>query len=264
MIQDYDNLLITRDWPLIDGNPKNHILQQRREGALKKLNHYGQSLDVMMHLIVHEEQANILDVACGTGFRVLELANQGYMVTGLEIDPNLCQLTNQAAVNFGLKARSICGDACRIPFDDESFDVVMSSSFFEHVYDVDLALQEQIRVLRPGGLLIIEDGNLLSPFELLNLLVLYPVRTKGQYGGFKWLFTKGQVKQNLYGYLPLGRDEDVHTMWWWKRKLQTVKDLQIIEVATMGKYIKRSLPFLPYPFYGPCLAVARKVGSASF
>lgn len=265
MTQDYDDLLITRDWPLIDDNPKNHVLQRRRQIALNKLGQYKQRLDVMTHLIGLAQQTMVLDVACGTGFRVLELAIRGYHTTGLEIDPDLCQLTNQAARQFGLQARSVCGDACRIPFESGSFGVVMSSNFFEHVYDIDLALQEQIRILRPGGLLIIEDGNLLSPFEWLNLMVFRPIRTKKWYSGFKWLLTKGKVRQSLYGYLPLGRDEDFKTMWWWKRKLRKIESLQIIEVATAGKYVKGKyvklfLPPMLYPFYGSCLAIARKIG----
>lgn len=134
------DLLITHDWPLIDGNPKNHVLQRRRSIALNKLNQYKQRLDVVTCLIGLAQQTTVLDVACDTGFRVLELAIRGYHTTGLEIDPDLCQLTNQAAAQFGLQARLFCSDACQILFDNETFDIVMSSNFFAHVYDVDLAL----------------------------------------------------------------------------------------------------------------------------
>ena len=99
----------------------------------------------------------------GTGFRVLELAHHGHTAIGVDIDPNLCRLANGAATQFGVPATLVCGDACRVPLADASFDVVMSNSFFEHVYDVDVALSEQLRLLKPGGLLIIEDGNLLEP-----------------------------------------------------------------------------------------------------
>ena len=204
-------------------------------------------------------QARVLDIACGTGFMMLELSNIGFRTTGLEIDLNLCEITKDTASHFGLKTQSICGDACAIPLEDESFDVVRSSSFFEHVYDVDLALQEQIRVLRKGGLLIIEDGNMLNPKTLINLLIFYPIRTKGKHGGLKWLFTKTKVHRNLYGYLPLGRDEDVKTVWWWRRKLRYIKSLRPVEMITSAKYLHSRFPRVLHPFIGGCLILAEKV-----
>ena len=189
---------------------------------------------------------------------MLELSNLNFQITGLEIDPNLCEITKKTAVQLGLNAQSICSDACAIPFEEGSFDVVRSSSFFEHVYDVDLALREQIRVLRKGGLLIIEDGNMLNPRTLIDLLIFYPIRTKGKHGGLKWLFGKTKVYSNLYGYLPLGRDEDVKTIWWWRRKLRQIKSLSTIEVTTSARYLHRSFPRMLHAFIGGCFIVAEK------
>ena len=255
----HNDLLITRDWPLDPNNPKSPVLRRRRDRALANLANYQQDLDMITTLVGPNKNICILDVACGTGFRVLELANRGYCSAGLEIDPNLCDLADAAAGCFGLGARMFCGDACHIPVDSGSFDVVVSSNFFEHVYDVDSALYEQVRVLRKGGLLIVEDGNLLNPALVFDLLFLYPKRTQGEFGGLKWLLTKSQVKENLYGYLPLGRDEDVKTLWWWRRKLERLPNLQVVESTTTEKYVKGWLPVWLSPFRGSCLAVARKV-----
>jgi ubiquinone/menaquinone biosynthesis C-methylase UbiE len=64
-----------------------------------------------------------------------------------------------------------------VPLADASCDVATSNGIFEHVYDVDVAITEQIRLLKPGGLLVIEDGNLANPVLLFHLLALYPLRT---------------------------------------------------------------------------------------
>lgn len=256
-----DGLLISRPWPVVEGNQKNDVLLRRRRKALKNPDKWRQQVKLLTSLIEARcrRPARVLDVACGTGFRLLELANLEFNTTGVEIDPNLCELTNAAAAHFDLNARSICGDACAIPLADSSFDVVMSKSFFEHVYDRDLALGQQIRVLKPGGLLIIQDGNMLNPKTLLDLLFRYPIRSRGQYGGLKWLFSKGKVHRNLYGYLPQGRDEDVKTVMWWRKRLSGFRNLRIIEVVGSGKYTHPGLPSVFHPFVGSCLALAERV-----
>jgi hypothetical protein len=134
----------------------------------------------------------------------------------------------------------------------------MSRSFFEHVYDRELAMTEQIRVVRKGGLLLILDGNLLNPRLLLDLLVMYPLRTKGRHGGIVWLLTKRRVHRNLYGYLPRGRDEDVKTPRWWRRMIQSRTDCELVESGTSARYIHPEWPRVLHPFLGSCHVVALK------
>lgn len=61
-----------------------------------------------------------------------------------------------------LNVKGVYGDACDLPFENETFDVVMSYEFFEHVTDVNLAMKEQIRVLRSDGILVIAQANFLN------------------------------------------------------------------------------------------------------
>ena len=204
------------------------------------------------------QTAAVLEIACGPGLTLLELAQAGFSVTGLELDPELCRIAEAAARQFRLDARIVAGDACRLPFADHSFDAVYSRSFFEHVYDVDLALSEQIRILRPGGLLVVSDGNLLNPRLLLDLLVFYPIRTRGKHGGLKWLLQKRKVHRNLYGYMALGRDEDVKTVSWWRRKLGQQAELRVIEATTTAKYMHPEWPRWSHPFIGACQMFAVK------
>jgi SAM-dependent methyltransferase len=256
-----EGLLLTKEWPIFAGNPKSAVLCRRRAKEIKKIASYLNQvnmLDTVTKSTHSGRVARVLEVACGTGFSSLELANKGFEVVGLEVDVNLCKLLKGAAQYFRVNSAAVAGDACSIPFLGHAFDVVFSRSFFEHVHDRDAALKEQIRVLRKGGVLVIEDGNLFNPKSLFNLLFLYPLRSKGKLGGIKWLFNKRKIQENLYGYLPRGRDEDIKSLGWWKARIAREADLVPLEITTTAQYTH---PWIPKPlrcFAGGCLVLARK------
>jgi SAM-dependent methyltransferase len=68
----------------------------------------------------------LLDVACGSGQVALWAARDGVNVTGVDIAPNLIQRAQARAKAEGLNARFMEGDAEALPFEDSSFDVVIS------------------------------------------------------------------------------------------------------------------------------------------
>ena len=129
-------------------------------------------------LLGFKKGLKILDVGCGTAPKLIELSYLGASCTGLDLEDNATRLISAVSNQFALDINVIKGNACLLPFSNETFDVVMSSQFFEHVTDIDLALKEQIRVLKVGGRLFIEQGNFSSPLVLFDLLVKYPIRTK--------------------------------------------------------------------------------------
>ena len=222
--------------------------QQRCNRAYKP-DKYEKYIRKVLDLVGFREGIKILEIGCGIGAEVIELSYLGADCVGLDLDKDCINLINQVRDDLGLKVTGIYSDACNLPFDDETFDVVMSFTFFEHVVDTDAALREQIRVLRKGGRLIIHQANIFNLITLFGLLVKYPCRTGCKYGGIRWLFTKGKVRENLYESGYAQKDEDIHSRLWWRRKMRKYLSLEVVEftsslVKVMGKPFKVLEPIL--------------------
>ena len=93
----------------------------------------------------------VLDVACGTGNATLPAARTGARVTGLDLTPRLLEEGRAAAQAEGLEVEWIQGDAEQLPFEDASFDLVLSTFGCMFAPRHDVAAAEIARVLRPGG-----------------------------------------------------------------------------------------------------------------
>lgn len=92
----------------------------------------------------------LLDIGCGTG-RLLDLLAQELpqtQLTGLDLAPNMLQ---QARERLKERACLVQGDAEQLPFADRSFDLVVSSSTFQWLGQLDACFGEVARVLKPGG-----------------------------------------------------------------------------------------------------------------
>jgi SAM-dependent methyltransferase len=97
--------------------------------------------------------SRVLDLACGTGNLAIPLARAGYIVTGLDIAPNLLEQARERAKAEGLTATFDEGDAEQLPYPDSSFDAVVSMFGAMFAPRPELVAAEMARVLRPGGLL---------------------------------------------------------------------------------------------------------------
>ena len=106
------------------------------------------------------ENANVLDAGCGTGVISRELAcklNAG-QVTGIDPSPVFLATARKKASDIP-HLNYVKGDCRHLPFDDESFDVVIFHTTLSHIPVPEKALAEVFRVLHPGGILAIFDGN---------------------------------------------------------------------------------------------------------
>jgi SAM-dependent methyltransferase len=95
----------------------------------------------------------ILDVACGTGNLALPAAHARADVAGIDIAPNLIEQATARAAAEGVKAVFEVGDAEALPYDDASFDIVMTMFGAMFAPRPDVTAAELKRVCRPGGLI---------------------------------------------------------------------------------------------------------------
>src|SRR5262249_33043235 len=122
------------------------------------------------------EGLRILELACGRGGFVPELARQGAIVTGCDFSLEALRAARSKLTVPEQRSRAglIQGDAEKLPFADGSFDVVVSCETIEHVPGVEAATREMHRVTRLGGRLLLTTPNYAN---LMGLYELYaPVR----------------------------------------------------------------------------------------
>jgi SAM-dependent methyltransferase len=99
-----------------------------------------------------------LDAGCGTGFLSLELAARGHRVSGIDFAPAMLAEARRKSAAQGRSIRFEEADAEQLPFDPGSFDLVISRHVLWTLPHPEAAIDEWIRVLRPGGRLAIVDG----------------------------------------------------------------------------------------------------------
>ena len=118
--------------------------------------------------------ARILEVGCGRGIAlpVLDRLCGPRRLVGLDIDGELLMEAADNLREQGTVAELCCGDVRRMPFDDESFDVVIDFGTLYHIARSPAALDEIARVLAPGGAFVYETK--------ASQLLSHPVRSRGR------------------------------------------------------------------------------------
>jgi ubiquinone/menaquinone biosynthesis C-methylase UbiE len=119
-----------------------------------------------------EPGARVLDVASGTGNAALPAARKGAVVTASDLTPSLLEAGRAQAKAEGLKLEWVEADAENLPFEDESFDVVMSAIGVMFAPQHQEAADELVRVTRTGGKIALlswtPEGMLGALFRLMK------------------------------------------------------------------------------------------------
>lgn len=118
--------------------------------------------------------ARILEVGCGPGnaLGALERQCEPSLLIGLDIDRTLLDTARASVDRNDVRAALVPGDVRNLPFQTESFDVVVDFGTCYHIADPELALREIERVLVRGGLFVHETP--------LAQLAAHPVRSFGR------------------------------------------------------------------------------------
>jgi len=102
--------------------------------------------------------ARVLEVAPGPGYLAIEMARPGRLqVTGLDISRTFVEIANANARRAGVTVEFRQGDVAQMPFETDSFDLIVCQAAFKNFTLPHSALAEIHRVLRAGGTAVIQD-----------------------------------------------------------------------------------------------------------
>lgn len=126
-----------------------------------------------------------LDIGAGRGIASYALAKQGFSVTALEPDPSPIvgsQAISALAAEAGLSIETTEEFSERLPYPDQSFDILFARAVLHHTSDLKAACKEFYRVLKPNGIFIAAREHVISKKEdLQSFLASHPLHSL--YGG---------------------------------------------------------------------------------
>ena len=169
---------------------------------LNRIMTFGIDISWRKHVValVKEGKAKkVMDIATGTGDLAILLAKSDIDdVTGLDISPGMLEIGKQKVNAEGLdnKIDMIIGDSEELPFEDQTFDAITVAFGVRNFENLELGLQEILRVLKPKGALIVLETSQPSKFPVkqgFQFYSKYIIPTIGK------LFSKDK---SAYDYLP--------------------------------------------------------------
>jgi ubiquinone/menaquinone biosynthesis C-methylase UbiE len=142
----------------------------------------------------------VLEVGCGTGNISLALGRRGARVVGLDLSGPMLAAGKRQTSQLCLPLAWIRGGAAALPFPKRSFDGVISILALDFMDDRPGVLREMVRVLRPGGFLLLAMLNRYSLWTLKRILkaCFKPSLWRGV-----WFITPGGLKHLLAGHPDL-------------------------------------------------------------
>lgn len=149
--------------------------------------------------LISARHAKILDVGCGPGLLVKGFAEykKNWDVVGADISSHALALARKNCK--GLKNSALVKSTVyKLTFKDDEFDLVVCKDSFHHFDKPDKALKEMLRVLRPGGILYLQDLRRDLPQYLLNRAIPAdnPIK-KLQFYSARAAYTKKEVEELL-------------------------------------------------------------------
>ena len=130
--------------------------------------------------MIKTKHGNALDLGCGTGNYTLELYKRGFQVVGVDISRRMLKIAQKKLPNV----KFIKANAYSLPFEDNTFDLVLSVTMLEFIHEPEKVLSEVYRVLKPGGEAVIGTMNGKSMWFIFKRMKSLFVETAYRYARF--------------------------------------------------------------------------------
>lgn len=158
IVEFFDRRAVDYDREYHDETPGGYALRIRRQKVLELFDRPG---------------GKVLDVGCGPGVMAQELLARGCCFWGIDPSANMIGIAS-GRFEGNDRVRFVQGDAGRLAFAEGSFDAVLCMGVIDSVPDRLAAIREMLRVLTPGGTLVLTFANLTSPYAWWKNYVFYP------------------------------------------------------------------------------------------
>ena len=138
----------------------------------------------------------VLEVGCGSGVDSMEFARNGALVTATDMTDNAVALTKALAKELDLPVEVVQASADNLPFEDGTFAAVFCYGVLHHIPEVDKAMAEIHRVLKPGGTVMAMLYNKESLLYAYSIIYLHGIRGEGWLKGSllgNTLLTEGEL-----------------------------------------------------------------------
>ncbi|HEC8348484.1 TPA: class I SAM-dependent methyltransferase [Providencia rettgeri] len=151
----------------------------------------GEDLQILQQLLQASQQAHVLNLGCGAGHASFHAAQLVKSVVAYDLSDSMLNVVAKNAQERGLNNITTCkGTAESLPFEDNSFDMVISRYSAHHWHDVEKALREVHRVLQPVGkgifIDVVSPGHPLLDIYLQTVEVLRDTSHIRDYSAGEW------------------------------------------------------------------------------
>jgi ubiquinone/menaquinone biosynthesis C-methylase UbiE len=170
---------------------------------------YEQAFDYLTQVVSLPPGALVLDAGCGTGAHALRLAQRDLSVIAIDFSESVLGMAaahlkaSSAPSTIKLQQENLLS----LTFEDATFDCIVCWGVLMHVADIETALSELVRVLKPTGTLVISEGNMLSLSSRLSrmtrkLLSIPISETQSQAGMERWITTPSGTLLVRQAHIP--------------------------------------------------------------
>jgi len=159
-----------------------------KEGeALYLSNHFNKSrFDFFKNYVPNWKGIKVLDVGCGGGLACEFLAKLGANVSGIDLSINSIKAAQEHAKSSNLEINYQCGVAENLPYNENTFDIVLCFDVLEHVADLKIVISEIYRVLKKDGIFLFDTVNRTFKSKLIMIWLLEDVLKQLPKGLHDW------------------------------------------------------------------------------